>query len=216
MPFDGNGNWTSNFSAEADRDAGYKILASRFDNIFIADIAAGLSNCVTRDGQGIMQTNTNANNYRVINVADPEDDKDAVNLETVNTKDALCVHLAGEETITGDKTFSGDCTFSGGVSFTDSDTMASIVGLCVPDYTSGVSITTPFTPTKDGIVTLKCKKGNPVLQISYNGTQISRVAIADGTESTNTIWAVVHKGQEYELTTNGGTTERTFYPFIGA
>jgi hypothetical protein len=83
MPFDGNGNWTSNFSAEADRDAGYKILASRFDNIFIADIAAGFSNCVTRDGQGAMLTNTNANNYRVINVADPVNGQDAVNLRTL-------------------------------------------------------------------------------------------------------------------------------------
>ena len=31
--FDGNGNWTSDFSAQADRDNGIKILASRFDNI---------------------------------------------------------------------------------------------------------------------------------------------------------------------------------------
>lgn len=85
MPFDGNGNWSSNFSAEADRDAGYKILASRFDNIFIADLTNAFNNCVTRDGQGVMQTNTNANNYRVINVADPVAEKDAVNLKIFDT-----------------------------------------------------------------------------------------------------------------------------------
>ena len=49
--FDGNGNWTSDFSAQADRDNGIKILASRFDNIFIADIKESFENCLTKDGQ---------------------------------------------------------------------------------------------------------------------------------------------------------------------
>ena len=106
MPFDGNGNWTSNYYPQS----GELIKASDFNNTFIADIANGFGNCVTRDGQGVMQTNTNANNYRVINVADPVNNKDAVNLQTANTKDALCVHLAGEETITGDKDFTGETT----------------------------------------------------------------------------------------------------------
>lgn len=79
MAFDGNGNWISDFSAVADRDADIKILASRFDNIFIADIATSFENCLTKDGQVKTQTNFNANNYRVINVADPVNDKDAVN-----------------------------------------------------------------------------------------------------------------------------------------
>lgn len=81
MAFDGNGNWISDFSAVADRDANIKILASRFDNIFIADIATSFENCLTKDGQVKTQTNFNANNYRVINVADPVNDKDAVNKE---------------------------------------------------------------------------------------------------------------------------------------
>lgn len=85
MPFDGNGNWTSNFNAEADRDAGYKILASRFDNILLADLAQSFENCLTKDTQIKPQTNFNANNYRVINVADPVDNKDAVNLQTFNS-----------------------------------------------------------------------------------------------------------------------------------
>lgn len=84
MAFDGNGNWISDFSAVADRDAGIKILASRFDNIFINDIATSFENCLTKDGQVKTQTNFNANNYRVINVADPVDDKDAVNKETLD------------------------------------------------------------------------------------------------------------------------------------
>ena len=84
MAFDGNGNWISNFSAVADRDANIKILASRFDNIFIADIAASFENCLTKDTQVKPTQNFNANNYRVINVADPVNDKDAVNKQTLD------------------------------------------------------------------------------------------------------------------------------------
>lgn len=92
---------------------------------------------------------------------------------------------------------------------------ATIVGWGVPDYDAGVTISTPFTPTKDGIVTLKCTRGTAQMTISYNGQRLSRLQSGDGTEVSCTIWAVVHKGQEYEITTNGGTVERIFYPFIG-
>lgn len=92
---------------------------------------------------------------------------------------------------------------------------ATVVGWGVPDYDSGVTISTPFTPTKDGIVTLRCLKGTPQMTISYSGQRIVRYQCGDGTEVSNTIWAIVHKGQEYEITTNGGTVERIFYPFIG-
>ena len=112
MPFDGNGNWTSNFSAVADRDANIKILASRFDGILLADIAQSFENCLTKDMQVKPQQAFNANNYRVINVSDPIDVTDAVNKQTLDGKDALCVHKAGTETITGDKTFSSTITGS--------------------------------------------------------------------------------------------------------
>lgn len=92
---------------------------------------------------------------------------------------------------------------------------ATVVGWGVPDYDAGVTISTPFTPTKDGIVTLKCTRGTVQMTISYNGNRIARHQSGDGTEVSNTIWAVVHKGEEYEITTNGGTVERIFYPFIG-
>lgn len=115
MAFDGNGNWISNFSAEADKAAGYKILASRFDNIFIADIAQSFENCLTKDAQVKPTTNFDVNNHRIINMSDPVNNLDAVNKQTLVSSDALCVHLAGTETITGDKTASGDWTFSGDV-----------------------------------------------------------------------------------------------------
>lgn len=85
MPFDGNGNWSSTFSAVADRDANIKILASRFDSIFINDIKNTFDNCLTRDGQGKPLGDFNLNNYKVLNVADPTNDQDAVNKRTLES-----------------------------------------------------------------------------------------------------------------------------------
>ena len=86
MAFDGNGNWISNFSAVADRNADIKILASRFDNIFIADLAESFENCLTKDMQVKPEQNFDANNNRIINVSNPVGDNDAINLSTLNTR----------------------------------------------------------------------------------------------------------------------------------
>ena len=77
--FDGNGNWTSDFSAQADRDNGIKILASRFDNIFIADIKESFENCLTKDGQIMPIGNFNMGGQRITNMADGVNSNDAVN-----------------------------------------------------------------------------------------------------------------------------------------
>ena len=86
MAFDGNGNWISYFSAVADRNADIKILASRFDNIFIADLATSFENCLTKDAQIKPEQNFDANNFRIIDVANPVLDNDAVNLATLNDR----------------------------------------------------------------------------------------------------------------------------------
>ena len=85
MPFDGNGNWTADFSAVADKEANIKILASRFDNIHQADLKESFENCLTKDMQVKPLQNFNANNFRVINVANPVQDNDAVNKQTLES-----------------------------------------------------------------------------------------------------------------------------------
>ena len=82
--FDGNGNWTSDFSAQADRDNGIKILASRFDNIFIADIKESFENCLTKDGQIMPVGNFNMGGQRITNMADGVNSNDAVNMSQLN------------------------------------------------------------------------------------------------------------------------------------
>lgn len=85
MAFDGNGNWVSNYSAVAQRDADLPILASNFDNILLADLATSFENCLTKDGQVKVQQAFDANSYKVINVANPTNPQDAVNLQTLQS-----------------------------------------------------------------------------------------------------------------------------------
>ena len=85
MAFDGNGNWVSNYSAVAQRDADLPILASNFDNILLADLATSFENCLTKDMQVKPQQAFDANSYKVINVADPTNPQDAVNKETLES-----------------------------------------------------------------------------------------------------------------------------------
>lgn len=82
--FDGNGNWTSDFSAQADRDNGIKILASRFDNIFIADIKESFENCLTKDGQIAPIGNFNMGGQKITNLNNGVNDNDAVNVGQMN------------------------------------------------------------------------------------------------------------------------------------
>ena len=79
MAFDGNGNWISEFSAQADRDNNIKILASRFDDIFIFDLKESFQNCLTKDMQIKPAQPFNFNSLRAINLATGTSDTDAVN-----------------------------------------------------------------------------------------------------------------------------------------
>ena len=85
MAFDGNGNWVSNYSAVAQRDADLPILASNFDNILLADLATSFENCLTKDGQVKVQQAFDANSYKVINVATPTNNNDATNKQYVDS-----------------------------------------------------------------------------------------------------------------------------------
>lgn len=234
MPFDGNGNWTSNFSAVADRDAGYKILASRFDGILLADIAQSFENCLTKDMQVKPQQAFNANNYRMINVADPVDTKDAVNLQTLDEKDALCVHKAGTEEIIGDKTFSGSNTFSGSVnlgssatattptSATDHSTKISttqwfrnaITNLGVQHLTKYENIgNLPYTAPIDGIIRVRIGAIYN-WELYINGIVVQQQSRNDA-DSCTTTWVTIPVKQGDVLTQGAGSiyNKEMYYPY---
>lgn len=82
--FDGNGNWVSDFSAISDRDNNIKILASRFDEIFIADLKESFENCLTKDGQTIPVGNFNMGSQKITNLNKGTSSSDAVNKEQLD------------------------------------------------------------------------------------------------------------------------------------
>lgn len=97
--FDGNGNWTSEFNAESDRDNGIKILASRFDNIFIADLKESFENCLTKDGQIAPIGNFAMGGQKITNLGAGTNNTDAVNLGQMNTAIAIAsdsLHSIGD------------------------------------------------------------------------------------------------------------------------
>ena len=83
----------------------------------------------------------------------------------------------------------------------------------IPDYTAGVAITSPYTPSVNGIIIAQKTSGYSTAEISVtNGPVIARHQSADSTSSTNYIAAIVKAGQSYTISAGS----MTFYPFIRA
>ena len=67
MPFNGTGVFTRLYNWTLDQANAVAAQGARFDGD-ANDIATGLSNCVTRDGQGYFQADINANSYGLKNL----------------------------------------------------------------------------------------------------------------------------------------------------
>jgi len=77
MPFDGSGTFTRVTNWVSDATAGIKIRADKHD-LQDDDLVNGLSLTITRDGQTQPTNHIPLNNHRLINVAEPINDNDAV------------------------------------------------------------------------------------------------------------------------------------------
>ena len=169
--FDGNGNWTSDFSAQADRDNGIKILASRFDNIFIADIKESFENCLTKDGQITPIGNFNMGGQRITNVANGVNSGDAVNVSQLDTT----VKLTGDQTIAGTKTYNSSPIVPTPATSDNSTKAASTAFVrnaftekMYPNYAGQIvtaGLTTSYTTPSAGWVQVSCDTDN--LQNAY-------------------------------------------------
>lgn len=82
MPYNGSGTYTNPYYPTQDRDNAIPILASKFEEFFQVDLPATFGLCVTRDGQGVITTNFNFNNFRGVQLADPVSGTDAMNKQT--------------------------------------------------------------------------------------------------------------------------------------
>jgi hypothetical protein len=87
MPFDGSGNFNRNFPPggwQGDATANIKIMADRHDT-HDKDLADGLTNCMTKDGQSQPTANIPMNGKRIVNLADPVNPDDAATLKSVQS-----------------------------------------------------------------------------------------------------------------------------------
>jgi len=95
MPFDSQGNFTRIHNWEEDRQNDIEIVSSRHDEED-DNFATGLSQCMLRSGNAVMQDNLNMGNFQINNVTSGTASTDAVNKGQMDTA------LSGKQnTVTG-------------------------------------------------------------------------------------------------------------------
>lgn len=219
MAFDGNGNWIPEFSAKEDRDAGVKILASRFDDVFQQDLKESFEKCLTNDGQSRPLKDFNFNNNKGINVADPETDSDVVNVrilnKTVGEKTTELKDMLEEKKANVDGSNFTEETSKAVLEKLDKETKSGFVALGMPDSSGVISLGGAGTYTAPGNgwisaysgSTYKCAVKNNTSRL-YNG----------GTHNTpNEEMASVpcRKGDSVSIDTSGAGVNVYFVPCIG-
>ena len=83
MPFDSQGKFSRLYSWEQDRINDIDIVSDRHDEED-DNFAAGLNECMLRDGRCVMSGNLNMGNFQIKNVANGQADNEAVNRGQLN------------------------------------------------------------------------------------------------------------------------------------
>lgn len=107
MPFNGSGLFQRVRNWVADAAAGVKIRADYHD-AEDDGFAAGLSNCITKDGQTIVTQNIPMNSKRITGLADPVNPQDAATKGSVATQIITVSLPLGGGTLTGPLILSRD------------------------------------------------------------------------------------------------------------
>lgn len=123
--------------------------------------------------------------------------------------------LSWGNTWTGSNTFNSTVSLNGDLSVGTS-AKQTIVGLCVPNYSARETISSPYTPTKNGIIIAHSGSGYSNAWISTNDDfVISMNQCQDSTWGQQTVWAIVKSGETYKFGSSGGS-QYYFVPFVGA
>lgn len=92
MAYDGNGVFNRLYNWQADAAAGINILADRMD-AEMDGFATGLSICLTRDGQAAMEAPLDMGGFKLVNLADPTAEQDAVTKKFLETNFAAYLQV---------------------------------------------------------------------------------------------------------------------------
>lgn len=109
MPFDGNGIYNPVAPPLFPAVSGTTITSNQY-NTQILDMAAALSNCMTRDGQGKPTGNIDFDLHKLFNLSDPTNFRDAANKQYVDG--AITAYASPAIAFTGTSSLSGNSTGS--------------------------------------------------------------------------------------------------------
>jgi len=137
MPFDGSGNFNRVRNWVSDALANIKIVASRHDSED-DNFAAGLSQCITKDGQTQPTADIPMNGKKLINLAAPSTGTDAANKTYVDTADNLKAPIASP-TFTGKVTLPTGAAAGAGLRLpvVTANPTTPVAGDVWPDLTTG-------------------------------------------------------------------------------
>jgi hypothetical protein len=120
MAFDGNGTFLRIMNWVQDAAAGIKIKADRHDQQD-DDYAAGLSNCITKDGQTQPTNNIPMNGKKITNLATPTAATDAANKSYVDALKTFSTGLVISGADANGRLNFSSATGANGLSFTGAD-----------------------------------------------------------------------------------------------
>lgn len=187
MSFNGSGTFQINTAGQP-VVAGTTITATAF-NALTADLATGLSTCMTKDGQTVATANIPMGNNRITGMAAGTAATDAANLTQVQTTAAKLLSVSGTDTITASGTPTVAAYTSGAMYyFTPAANNTSAVTINI-DSLGAKNI------TKEGSTALAAGDlvSGKVAVIVYDGTRFQLVNVTASsstgniTFSTNTI-----------------------------
>lgn len=137
----------------------------------------------------------------------------------VMDSDAGYFVLTANNTATGNNSFTGTNTFVT-PNANDNSQKPATTEWCrtnmtgVPDYANRVEITSPYTPTKNGIIIAHGAGGYANAWISTNDDFVITMAqCQDSTGGQQTVWAIVKSGDTYKFGSSGGS-QYYFVPFV--
>jgi hypothetical protein len=165
MSFNGSGTFQINTAGQP-VVTGTTISSTAF-NALTADIATGLSTCITKDGQTTPSANIPMGGYKITNLANGTNATDAVNFSQLQSSAAKYLSVSGTDTITASLTpaltvYTAGDTFS----FTVANTNTTAVTINI-DSLGAKAI------TRDGSTALTAGDlvAGEVVMIVYDGTR---------------------------------------------